>query len=53
MRDRCPGISSGLTMVVNSRYFALPVGSTRFTRSARGKPRQGITMDQASTQRMR
>ena len=51
--DRCPTISVGRTSVVNSTNFALPVGSIRLTKSPSGNPTQGMTIDQASTQRSR
>ena len=48
-----PGMRWGSNSVVKARYFARAVGSTRASRSRSGKPTHGITMDQASTQRIR
>src|SRR5216684_8577141 len=50
---RCPDICFGSNKVVNATYLAREVGSTFFTNEARGNPNQGITIDQASTQRIR
>ena len=50
---RWSGICFGSSSVWNATYFAEPSGSTRFTKSASGKPSQGMTMLHASTQRIR
>ena len=50
---RWPGICFGSSSVVNSTNLALPVGSRRLIRSPSGKPSHGMTIDHASTQRMR
>src|SRR5207245_6648296 len=42
---------AGSSSVVNSTYFACPVGSTRLRSGASGNPIHGITIDHASTQR--
>src|SRR5262249_1482110 len=42
---------AGSSSVVNSTYFAWPVGSTRLSSDPSGNPIHGITIDHASTQR--
>ena len=51
--ERTAGICLGSARVMNSTNLALPVGSTRLISSDKGKPTQGMTIDQPSTQRMR
>jgi hypothetical protein len=53
MRVVWPGICAGLNAVTNSTYFACDVGLQVATMSFSGMPTHGITIDQASTQRMR
>src|SRR5262249_26987191 len=48
---RWPGNWFGASSVVNSTYFAWPVGSMRVSSEPSGKPIHGMTMDQPSTQR--
>ena len=43
----------GSARVVKATYFAREVGLKRLSRSPRGTPCQGMTMDQPSTQRSR
>ena len=52
-RQRRSGICSGSHSVSKETYFAAAVGSARLITSASGKPRQGTTIDHASTQRSR
>ena len=52
-REPTKGICCGSARVMNSTYFALPVGSTRRISSAIEYPTHGITIDQPSTQRRR
>ena len=49
----CPGIWDGRSSVVNWMKVAFDVGSARSMIFDSGTPIQGITIDQASTQRRR
>ena len=49
----CPGICWESRMVSKRTYLASEVGSTNSNNLLKGKPTHGITIDHASTQRIR